>query len=222
MLLGASSAQPGSPASWPWRWPRPAVPNRPNDPAARGRQRGARQPAGLRGQCRRSGVLRIRFFRAHAAVDRDAREAGAVAAESTTNTPSRSKAMPTSAARASTTSRSAPGARRRCATIWPRAAISAAAHAHDFLRQGAPGRGVQRHFVLVAEPPRGDGAQYQFLSRGYGGRGQTGAFGRRLCFQRQAASTLHRGIVISACVRVCATLAASAVCSCPHCSTTRG
>ena len=49
---------------------------------------------------------------------------------------------------------------------------SGAAHAHDFLRQGAPGRGVQRHFLLVAEPSGRDGAQYQFLSGGYGGRGQ--------------------------------------------------
>ena len=32
--------------------------------------------------------------------------------------------------------------------------ISAGAHAHDQLRQGAPGRGLQRHFLLVAEPPR--------------------------------------------------------------------
>ena len=42
--------------------------------------------------------------------------------------------------------------------------IQAAAHAHDLLRQGAAGRGLQRHFVLVAEPPRGHGAQRQLLS----------------------------------------------------------
>ena len=35
----------------------------------------------------------------------------------------------------------------------------------DLLRQGTPGRGLQRHFVLVAEPPRGDGAQRRFVRR---------------------------------------------------------
>ncbi len=38
-------------------------------------------------------------------------------------------------------------------------------HAHHLLRQGAAGRGVQRHFLLVAEPPRGHGAQRQFVRR---------------------------------------------------------
>ena len=38
-----------------------------------------------------------------------------------------------------------------------------AAHAHDFLRQGATGRGVQRHFLLVAEPPRRDRAQPELV-----------------------------------------------------------
>src|SRR3954447_26696536 len=33
-------------------------------------------------------------------------------------------------------------------------------HAHRLLRQGAPGRGLQRHLLLVAEPPRRDGAGY--------------------------------------------------------------
>ena len=33
------------------------------------------------------------------------------------------------------------------------------AHEDDQLRQGAAGRGLRRHFLLVAEPPRGDGAQ---------------------------------------------------------------
>jgi hypothetical protein len=44
---------------------------------------------------------------------------------------------------------------------------------------------VQRHFVLVAEPPLGDGPQYELLSRGTRGKGTTGAFGRRLCFVAQ-------------------------------------
>ena len=42
--------------------------------------------------------------------------------------------------------------------------VAGAAHAHDLLRQGAAGRGLQRHLLLVAEPPRGDGAQSQFVS----------------------------------------------------------
>ena len=33
----------------------------------------------------------------------------------------------------------------------------------DLLRQGAPGRGVQRHLVLVAEPPRCDGSRRHLL-----------------------------------------------------------
>ena len=38
-----------------------------------------------------------------------------------------------------------------------------AAHAHDLLRQGTPGRGLQRHLVLVAEPPRRHGARRDLL-----------------------------------------------------------
>ena len=39
-------------------------------------------------------------------------------------------------------------------------------HAHRLLRQGAAGRGLQRHFVLVAEPPRRHGARRHILERG--------------------------------------------------------
>src|SRR5262249_9006955 len=38
-------------------------------------------------------------------------------------------------------------------------------HAHDLVRQGTAGRGVQRHLVLVAEPPRRHGAQRELLNR---------------------------------------------------------
>ena len=41
--------------------------------------------------------------------------------------------------------------------------IQPGAHAHGVLRQGAAGRGLQRHFVLVAEPPRRDGAGRHLL-----------------------------------------------------------
>ncbi len=37
-------------------------------------------------------------------------------------------------------------------------------HAHHLLRQGASGRGVRRHLLLVAEPPRGHGAQREFVN----------------------------------------------------------
>ena len=37
-------------------------------------------------------------------------------------------------------------------------------HAHGLLRQGTAGRGLQRHFVLVAEPPRRDGSRRHLLS----------------------------------------------------------
>ena len=38
------------------------------------------------------------------------------------------------------------------------------AHPHDQLRQGASGRGLQRHLLLVAEPPRGHRARRLALS----------------------------------------------------------
>ncbi len=37
-------------------------------------------------------------------------------------------------------------------------------YAHGLLRQGTPGRGLQRHFVLVAEPPRCDGSRRHVVS----------------------------------------------------------
>ncbi len=42
--------------------------------------------------------------------------------------------------------------------------VSAAAHAHHLLRQGAAGRGVQRYFLLVAEPPRRDRARSELIN----------------------------------------------------------
>ena len=38
------------------------------------------------------------------------------------------------------------------------------AHAHHLLRQGAAGRGVQRHFLLVAKPPRRDRARSELVT----------------------------------------------------------
>ena len=42
--------------------------------------------------------------------------------------------------------------------------IDAQPHAHDLLRQGTPGRGLQRHLLLVAEPPCGHGAERELVS----------------------------------------------------------
>ena len=41
--------------------------------------------------------------------------------------------------------------------------VIGAAHAHNFVRQRATGCGVQRHFLLVAEPPRRDRAQPELV-----------------------------------------------------------
>ena len=41
--------------------------------------------------------------------------------------------------------------------------IDPIADADDLLRQGTPGRGLQRHLLLVAEPPRRHGAERQLL-----------------------------------------------------------
>ena len=53
------------------------------------------------------------------------------------------------------------GARRaaRDQRLSRRPRHSLLAHPHDQLRQGTPGRGLQRHFVLVAEPPGGHRGQ---------------------------------------------------------------
>ena len=48
-------------------------------------------------------------------------------------------------------------------------------HAHRLLRQGTPGRGLQRHLVLVAEPPRRDGSRRHLLERAPPPRSTTGA-----------------------------------------------
>ena len=60
------------------------------------------------------------------------------------------------------------GARRAAdrARISGLARHHGAAHAHHLLRQGTAGRGVQRHFLLVAEPPRGDRAQSELVAIG--------------------------------------------------------
>ena len=42
--------------------------------------------------------------------------------------------------------------------------IDAEPDAHDLLRQGTPGRGLQRHLLLVAEPSRRHRAEREFLT----------------------------------------------------------
>src|ERR1019366_1854833 len=54
--------------------------------------------------------------------------------------------------------------------------------ADHLLRQGTPGRGLQRHLVLVAEPPRRHGLERQLLKRLLLARFVAGALGRRFCF----------------------------------------
>ena len=44
--------------------------------------------------------------------------------------------------------------------------IDAQPHAHDLLRQGAPGRGLQRHLLLVAKSPCGHGAERKLVKPG--------------------------------------------------------
>ena len=60
--------------------------------------------------------------------------------------------------------------------------IDAQPDADDLLRQGTPGRGLQRHLLLVAEPPCGHGAERQLLTD-LRLVSFAGAFGRRFCFQ---------------------------------------
>ena len=50
-------------------------------------------------------------------------------------------------------------ARRGGARLPRRQGGLAIAHEDDLLRQGASGRGLRRHLLLVAEPARGDGAE---------------------------------------------------------------
>src|SRR5262245_16257968 len=161
------------------------------------RQCAARQSAGFRRQCRRPRFLRIRFFGAYVAIDRDAGEAGAVAADLQPihlhhRRPRRR------AGHARVQHRTRRPARADGARLPRVARCPPATHAHDFLRQGTPGRGVQRHFMLVAESSRGNGAQYQLVNEDTRGKGTAGAFGRRLCFEAsKLTSTFKRRIVIS-------------------------
>ncbi len=120
------------------------------------RRRGdARLGAGLHRQCRRPHLLRYRFLgRSAPTPSRHSAAPGAVAEPVRPTTRSRSKAMPTSAAPASTTWRSAPAAPPPPATIWSAAGVPAKPHEDHLLRQGDAGRRLRRHLLLVAEPPR--------------------------------------------------------------------
>ena len=42
--------------------------------------------------------------------------------------------------------------------------VAAQPHAHHLLRQGTAGRGVRRHLLLVAKPPRGHGARPKLVA----------------------------------------------------------
>jgi len=78
-------------------------------------------------------------------------------------TPSPLKATPTSAAPANTTSRWS--AARPVGAHFPRLARHRClADADHLLRQGTPGRGLQRHLPAVAEPPRRHGLERQLVT----------------------------------------------------------
>ena len=83
----------------------------------------------------------------------DARPPGAVAEPVSELRASPSKAMPTNAAPANTTWRSAHAVPQPPATILARGRRRQP-HEDDLLRQGKAGRRLRRHFLLVAEPPR--------------------------------------------------------------------
>ena len=125
--------------------------------------RGAGQPAGLRRQCRRPRLLRDRLDGAHAA--------GAAPRSTSRRSGSANYNHYTFTIEGHADERGtreyniALGARRAQVTrdYLVVARHPGAAHAHDLLRQGAAGRGLQRHFLLVAESPRRDGAERRVL-----------------------------------------------------------
>ena len=114
--------------------------------------------AGLHRQCRRPRLLRDRFLRADRHCPPDARQTGVVAAEI--------HQLPDHDRRPCRRTRHAriQHRARRTACCGSDANISSARGVpakrmqHDLLRQGTAGRGLRRHLVLVAEPPRGDDA----------------------------------------------------------------
>ncbi len=63
-------------------------------------------------------------------------------------------------------------------------------HAHRQLRQGASGRRVQRHFLLVAEPPRRDGAQRRAIVTGGQLRNEKAADAAFLCTPTQSQAVI--------------------------------
>ena len=81
--------------------------------------------------------------------------------------------------------------------------VSAPAHAHDLLRQGTAGRGVQRHFLLVAEPPRRDGAQSELIACAIGAAEQVEAKAPPDCWDPDARvlRALHPAFAVTGCWR---------------------
>ena len=128
----------------------------------------ARRPgsaAGLRGQCRRPRVLRVRFRPS----SRRSRARRSTSRRSGCSRYNRYAFTVEGHAdeRGTREYNIALGARRAQAVrdYLTSRGVEAQPHAHDLLRQGAAGRGVQRHLLLVAEPPLGDGAQRELRDR---------------------------------------------------------
>ena len=125
----------------------------------RGRRRSRRDERGTAAGARRAAsaqrdVLRVRQQRDHARVRRRRRGARGATSRSTRRRACASKATPTSAARANTTSASASVARRRCAGRCMLQGVHGSA-AHDGeLRRGAPGGRRLGRSRLCAEPSR--------------------------------------------------------------------
>ena len=121
----------------------------------------------------------------------------------TANMPSRSKATPTNAARVNTTSRSARAAPQTVREYLVVARRLGPAHAHHLLRQGTAGRGVQRHFLLVAEPPRCDGAQSELIACAIGAAEQVEAKAPPDCWDPddRVLRALHPAFAVTGCWR---------------------
>src|SRR5207237_8649838 len=122
-----------------------------------------RQSTGLRGQRRRPRFLRERPDRFVAASGRHPGEASAVAAELQPlllhdRRPCRRARYPR-IQHCAGRSACPMGADLPCVTR-----DRSLENADDLLRQGTPRRGLQRHLLLVSEPPRGYGTERQFVT----------------------------------------------------------
>ena len=117
----------------------------------------------FRRQCRRSRLLRNQFLGADRSGPRHARQAVAMAQQLQPLFLHRRRPRRRARhARIQYRARRPP--RRDRAAISRLARHRGHAHAHHLLRQGAAGCAVQRHFLLVAKPPRRDRARSELVT----------------------------------------------------------